>query len=225
MFLDSTTPKLDHTRVSYRSSSDQLRRSFSPKLLKKPQPFSKCGALLSKATCQSHDLRDSSGVSSIGSSIGVTHQPRVETKLSSSHWGQDSERDLSELAYQRNRSTTHSSSEATYSLSGTNGSDDTIVDPYLLVPNISITPEVRTVGDGQSSIWVAIEVSGQLFRPSITDDFRGTPGTNNFLVPVHHGGGGLSRYGYLYDMKVDILPTEHSSITDIIDDDTSRYEN
>ncbi|RYP11029.1 hypothetical protein DL765_007905 [Monosporascus sp. GIB2] len=107
-------------------------------------------------------------------------------------------------------------SSSTYSA---HSSDDGTHDPYLLVPNISITPEARTLNDVQSSMWVAIEISGQLSKPSAPDAVHGTQGLNNFM-PVHHGGGGLSRYGYLYDIKIDVLPTARSSVTDIIDDDT-----
>ncbi|RYP79063.1 hypothetical protein DL771_000041 [Monosporascus sp. 5C6A] len=107
-------------------------------------------------------------------------------------------------------------SSSTYSA---HSSDNGTHDPYLLVPEISITPETRTLKDVQSSMWVAIEISGQLSKPSVPDDVHSMQGLNNFM-PVHHGGGGLSRYGYLYDIKIDVLPTTHSSITDIIDDGT-----
>ncbi|RYP52401.1 hypothetical protein DL768_002432 [Monosporascus sp. mg162] len=98
-------------------------------------------------------------------------------------------------------------------------SNDGAHDPYLLVPNISITPEERTLKEVQSSMWVAIEISGQLSKPSVPDDAHGMQGLNNFM-PVHHGGGDLSRYGYLYDIKIDVLPTAHSSVTDVIDGGT-----
>ncbi|RYO81987.1 hypothetical protein DL766_007251 [Monosporascus sp. MC13-8B] len=113
----------------------------------------------------------------------------------------------------------YGSREASSSTYSAHSSDDGTHDPYLLVPNISITPETRTLNDMQSSMWVAIEISGQLSKPSAPDDVHGMQGLNNFM-PVHHGGGGLSRYGYLYDIKIDVLPTAHSSVTDIIDDDT-----
>lgn len=32
----------------------------------------------------------------------------------------------------------------------------------LLVPHISVTPEFRAVGDGRDSLWVAVEVTGQV---------------------------------------------------------------
>ena len=102
------------------------------------------------------------------------------------------------------------------------GSDDAVLDPYLLVPNISITPEARSLSDGDAKLWVAIEISGQLFRPSVSHDLCGAEGADSLFMPVHHGGVGISRYGYLYDLKIDVLPTDHSSVTDIIDDDISR---
>ena len=102
------------------------------------------------------------------------------------------------------------------------GSDAAVPDPYLLVPNISITPEVRSLGDGEARLWVAIEISGQLFRPSVSHDLCSVEGPDSLFMPVHHGGAGLSRYGYLYDLRVDVLPMGHSSIADIIDDDIPR---
>ncbi|RYP61211.1 hypothetical protein DL769_007805 [Monosporascus sp. CRB-8-3] len=122
-------------------------------------------------------------------------------------------------ASQLDRPAAYGSRQASSSTYSGHSSDDGTHDPYLLVPNISITPETRTLNDVQSSIWVAIEISGQLSKPSVPGDVHGMQGLNNFM-PVHHGGGGLSRYGYLYDIKIDVLPTAHSSVTDIIDDGT-----
>ncbi|RYP32364.1 hypothetical protein DL767_005229 [Monosporascus sp. MG133] len=111
----------------------------------------------------------------------------------------------------------YGSRQASSSTYSAHSSDDGTHDPYLLVPDISITPEARTLKDVQSSMWVAIEISGQLSKPSVPDDVHGMQDLNNFM-PVHHGGGGLSRYGYLYDIKIEVLPTAHSSVIDIIDD-------
>ncbi|MBE3044137.1 hypothetical protein IMZ48_16515 [Candidatus Bathyarchaeota archaeon] len=37
--------------------------------------------------------------------------------------------------------------------------------PYVLVPSVTITPEVEVVADGEATLWVAVEVGAQLGRP------------------------------------------------------------
>lgn len=37
--------------------------------------------------------------------------------------------------------------------------------PHVLVPRVSVTPEVEVVGDGETTLWVAVEVGAQLGRP------------------------------------------------------------
>ncbi|KAI0022684.1 hypothetical protein F4780DRAFT_162040 [Xylariomycetidae sp. FL0641] len=110
------------------------------------------------------------------------------------------------------------------SLASSTSTDGVEVDPYLLSPRISMTPERRTLGDGPSSVWVAIEVFGHLSRPSIEPVLDASPASDigNQSMSVHHGGAGLSRYGYLYEVRVDVSPTAQSSIIDLIDDHTMR---
>lgn len=223
-FLDPMTPKPGQSKIRRRWNSRQFRRPFAPKAPNTHRPSYNGGASSTKPTCQEYESRNSSDSSSLCSSIGSTHQQGIETRLSSYQWGQDSNEGLEGQAYQPNVSIARNSREANYPSSTACGPDDTVLDPYLLVPNVSITPEVRTVDGGQSSLWAAIEISGQLFRPYVSDDVYNTPGISSLFMPVHHSRDSLSRYGYLYDIKLDILPTGHSSIIDIIDDNTSRYE-
>lgn len=37
--------------------------------------------------------------------------------------------------------------------------------PHVLVPSVSVTPEVDAVGNGETTLWVAVEVGAQLGRP------------------------------------------------------------
>ncbi|RYP77743.1 hypothetical protein DL770_007027 [Monosporascus sp. CRB-9-2] len=217
-FWDSETPKPGHPILSHRSSSHQLRQAFSPKLLTRLRSFSNGKTLPPKATYRRGDLRNSSG-SSLSSSAGSACEHDVDISLAGRHWERSPNMGFSEPASQLNGPAAYGSRQASSSTYSAHSSDDGTHDPYLLVPNISITPEARTLKDLQSSMWVAIEISGQLFKPSAPDDVHGMQCLNNFM-PVHHGGGGLSRYGYLYDIKIDVLPTAHSSVTDIIEDGT-----
>ncbi|RYO95529.1 hypothetical protein DL764_007689 [Monosporascus ibericus] len=174
--------------------------------------------LPSKTAYRRCDLRNYTG-SSLSSFTGSACQQDVDTSLAGRHWERSPNTGLSELVSQLDGPAAYGSRQASSSTYSAHSSEDGTHDPYLLVPNISITPEARTLKDVQSSVWVAIEISGQLSKPSVPGDVHGMHGLNNFM-PVHHGGGGLSRYGYIYDIKIDVLPTAHSSVTDIIDDGT-----
>ena len=37
--------------------------------------------------------------------------------------------------------------------------------PYVLVPSVTVTPEVDVVGGGETTMWIAVEVGAQLGRP------------------------------------------------------------
>ncbi|KAL2120754.1 hypothetical protein VTJ04DRAFT_4781 [Mycothermus thermophilus] len=41
--------------------------------------------------------------------------------------------------------------------------------PFVLVPQITVTPEVETVGDGPATVWAAVQVSAHLRRPDDPD--------------------------------------------------------
>lgn len=204
-------------------SNHQFLQSFTPKPLNKFHSFSNDQPSLSHATCPEYELRNASDSSSSNSSIGIAHRGE-DLQLSNHHGEQSSGYGAALLGDQFDGSISGSSRQASYSCSSARHSDDAIMDSYLLVPHISITPEMCTAYSGQESMWVAIELSGQLSRPSVSDDVYGAPGSNNLFMPVHHSGAGLSRYGYLYDINIDILPTAHSSILEVIDYGTSRYE-
>lgn len=46
--------------------------------------------------------------------------------------------------------------------------------------------------------------------------------SNQCFLPVHHCEEGLSRYGYLYDIDVEMLPTSESVIIDVLNEPASR---
>ena len=47
--------------------------------------------------------------------------------------------------------------------------DTEMCTPHVLVPTIRITPEIDVIGDGETSIWVAVEVAASLRRPDGVD--------------------------------------------------------
>ncbi|KAK8080540.1 hypothetical protein PG997_008358 [Apiospora hydei] len=199
MTTDPTTPKHRTSMLSRRASSYQVLRS-TPKLLTKLRSFSNGRALSSKATCRRYDLRerDTSG-SSYGSPLAI----RV-----SSRSGPPESRSCS-------------STEASY-------------DPEPFLPlgydgfygeqvKINTRHPQRRVSLLRAS--AAIEVSGQLCRPYSVDYSRGFENAihdNQCFLPVHHCEEGLSRYGYLYDIDIQVLPTAESVIIDVLNEPTSR---
>ncbi|KAI1095862.1 hypothetical protein F5B19DRAFT_270747 [Rostrohypoxylon terebratum] len=212
---DHITPKPRKLPVCRRSSSMQVGRSLSPTILTKLRSLSTRRGSSSKTT-RRHDsraLRDSSDESIFKSS----GKPMTTTS-----WEQSSASGYSEL--------TSFEEFPTHRLCSGNTlvdiqTSDLAPDPYMLIPHISITPESKTLDDGLSKVWTAIEISGQLFHPrtsnSTYDPVYSTDDQVPFL-PAHHGDNGLSRYGYLYNVRVDILPAAEGSVVDLIGDTLIR---
>ena len=207
---------------SSRSHRD-LRRPSSPSFLRRLRSLSSRRASSARGRKSQHPSRAFSDLPSVNSaSLASPCREYLETRLPSYESERSSGSVIVGGVYKRDSSVALNSYQASHSSMTMYNSEDAVIDPYLLVPNISITPEVRTLGDGESKLWVAIEISGQLFRPSVSRDCYGTDGAGNLFMPVYHGDG-LARYGYLYDTKVEILPMGQSSVVDVIDDDKSRY--
>ncbi|KAI2629433.1 hypothetical protein GGS21DRAFT_224975 [Xylaria nigripes] len=88
-------------------------------------------------------------------------------------------------------------------------------DCHILVPRISITPEVQTSINGISAVWAAIEISVQLSRP-YTDITLDPHADDNLVLSSPLRAGSASRFGYIYDLAVDVLPAPRSTIIKII---------
>ncbi|KEZ41193.1 hypothetical protein SAPIO_CDS7276 [Scedosporium apiospermum] len=92
--------------------------------------------------------------------------------------------------------------------------------PHVLVPRVHVTPEVDVVSDKETSIWVAVEVAAQLCRsdggPPAVPPWNGWGGQLGFVRPV------LSpiSYGCLYNLVVDVLPTNGTTVLNIIQDES-----
>ncbi|KAL7796584.1 hypothetical protein V8C37DRAFT_351606 [Trichoderma ceciliae] len=78
---------------------------------------------------------------------------------------------------------------------------------FVLSPHISVISETAGVLAGQQHLWAAVEVCGRLFPAS------GRP--EHEMMPCPETDTSL-KFGYLYDLTIDILPTPQSSIVQTI---------
>ncbi|KAI2469402.1 hypothetical protein F4781DRAFT_431450 [Annulohypoxylon bovei var. microspora] len=215
--FDSTTPKPRKLPICRRSSSLQVGRPLSPTFLTKLRSLSTRRGPSSKAT---HHRRDSSVLSeSSDESVFKSSDECVAT----APWDQPSNSGNSEPPSFLEEFETHRHSSGNTLVDVQ--TPDLAPDPYMLIPHISITPELKTLDDGHSSIWTAVEISGQLFHPRVgnsTYDSVYSTAEQAPFFPAHHGNTELSRYGYLYDIRVDILPTAEGDVIDLIGDTVIR---
>ncbi|KAI1083502.1 hypothetical protein F5B20DRAFT_407936 [Whalleya microplaca] len=214
---DSVTPKASKLPASQRSSSLQIGQTSTPSFLTKLRSLPTDRTASSKTVCRRHSSQAPSE-SSEGSYLG----PLDENSTAMSWYQSDDSSPLDSYSgrdeFDSFYSPPGSSHPSSQELSGR------ILDPYLLVPRISITPEVSILGNGQSNFWTAIEISAQLFHPcdgKLVSGVTHTIGHPSFM-PVHYCEAGLSRYGFLYDIRVDVLPTAHSTVIDVIEDTAPR---
>ncbi|KAI1409665.1 hypothetical protein F5Y13DRAFT_203317 [Hypoxylon sp. FL1857] len=215
---DPVTPKPRKVHASRRSSSFHVGRPPSPTFLTKLRSLSSRRTSLSlkpaHRRCSSRIPSNASDDSTFKSSEGC------ETTDS---WDQSTKCGQSEEPPSFiNDFETHSFDNQPFL--DTQTPESSIPDPYMLIPHISITPESRSLTDGQSSIWAAIEISGQLSHPRVSDSSYSSahPSAAHPFLPTHHCDANLSGYGYLYDVRVDILPTAEGSVIDLIGDATIR---
>ncbi|KAI1481539.1 hypothetical protein F4774DRAFT_35329 [Daldinia eschscholtzii] len=209
---DPITPKPINAPVSRRSSSLQAERPTSPTFLSRLRSLSNRKTLSSKATYyqrNSQVLNSSSDESILKSSNEYT---------TAGSWDRSSNSDYSVPSTHPNEFEVNRFDDQSFT--STHELDNISPDSYILVPYISITPEAKSLEDGQSDIWAAIEISGRLFQPRVDDSTYDTDQAP--FMPVHHCDIGLSRYGYLYNIKVDISPAAEGSIIDLIGDTTIR---
>ncbi|KAI1752613.1 hypothetical protein F4782DRAFT_540271 [Xylaria castorea] len=90
-------------------------------------------------------------------------------------------------------------------------------DCHLLVPHISITPEVQTFNNSISTVWATIEISVRLSRP-YTDKILDANLEDSSLLSNPLRVGSVSRFGYLYNLQVDVFPTSQTAIIEVIVD-------
>ncbi|KAK1965131.1 hypothetical protein LY78DRAFT_108919 [Colletotrichum sublineola] len=94
-------------------------------------------------------------------------------------------------------------------------------DLRILVPKISVTPEVEAIDDNTTSIWAAIKVYGQICPPQ-----DGASGSDRFArvykqpadKDINRDAEDHWKYGCIHSMSVQIIPTGNNCILDIIQD-------
>ncbi|KAI0387695.1 hypothetical protein F5Y04DRAFT_9911 [Hypomontagnella monticulosa] len=208
---DPVIPKPSKAPVSRRSSSLQVRRPASPTFLSKLRSLSNRRASSSKTTSRRHVSR----ISSIASDESIFQSS--DENESATLWHRSSSPSYSEHSSRMNDFEPHRFGGNHFT--NIQGPADSVSDPYMLIPHISITPESRILNEGQPSIWAAIEISGRLFHPRASDstDDLTNPGLGEApFMPVNHCDTGLSRYGFLYNVNVEVLPTVGGSVFDLI---------
>lgn len=229
--LMDITPRAASRPFLRKSSSYHALRTQTPRFLTKLRSFSNGRVLSSKATCRRHDppSRESS-VSSCSSTPPYASRANPTEKDVESSFGSNSSdasydpEPFMPLGYDGFDG--HGHRQPSNHVSSVQESDGPILDPYLLVPHISITPEASKLDDGHTTVWAAIEVSSQLCRPYSANSSTGAvhaDHSNHYFLPVHHCEAGLARYGYLYDVRVDILPTAGTIIVDLLNHDAPRF--
>ncbi|KAI0528390.1 hypothetical protein GGR58DRAFT_334068 [Xylaria digitata] len=97
-------------------------------------------------------------------------------------------------------------------------------DCHLLTPRISITPEVQTSNNAIYTVWAAIEISAQLSRP-YTNSMLNSHSDDSFLLLNPSRAGSVSRFGSLYNLQVDVVPTQQTTVIEVIQDDQQRSLN
>ncbi|RSL63770.1 hypothetical protein CEP54_005008 [Fusarium duplospermum] len=89
----------------------------------------------------------------------------------------------------------------------------------VLAPHIAITPEVTALEPGCHILWAAIEVSGRLWPASESmiepGPCRKRSGCSKSFAGCGQQGDPFE-FGRIYDLKVQVLPTEKSSIVRVL---------
>ncbi|KAI0848312.1 hypothetical protein F5Y00DRAFT_89824 [Daldinia vernicosa] len=210
--IRKTSTRVEESVLGRRASSLQTGRPTSPTFLSRLRSLSTRKALSSKAAyyqCNPQACSNSPDESILKSSNGCA---------TTSSWDRSSSSDYSIPLTHPNESEINRFDSCSFT--SAQGPDGIIPDPYILVPHVSIIPESKSLEDRQSNIWAAIEISGRLFHPRASNSIYDADQVP--FIPVHHYDISLSRYGYLYNIRIDILPAAEGSVVDVIGDTTIR---
>ncbi|KAI1115344.1 hypothetical protein F5Y14DRAFT_133861 [Nemania sp. NC0429] len=181
------TPKADFILQTQRKLKSRAPRRW----------FSRQRTSSSGTTCRRYDLRDCS-TSSYESSIG-----------------QASSMDCPEEPSTLQPSGSQSSTQMDTSFSSMPTSAGCSDDHHLLVPHISVNAEVQSFNKAVSTVWVTIEISAQLSRPFMNDGLAPHP-DNSLLLSNPLRVGSVSRFGYLYNLQVDVLPVPQTTVIEVV---------
>lgn len=173
----------------------QTQRKLKPKAPRRW--FSRQRTESSGTTCRRYDLRSCS-TSSYGSSIGQASSVECPDEPSTLE-----------------PSGSQSSTQMDTSFSSMPTLAENSDDYHLLVPQISVTSEVQSFNKVMSTLWVTIELSAQLSRPYMNEVLDSHP-NNSFLLSNPLRAGSVSRFGYLYNLQVDVLPVPQIAVIEVI---------
>ncbi|KAL2200536.1 hypothetical protein P885DRAFT_57408 [Corynascus similis CBS 632.67] len=81
----------------------------------------------------------------------------------------------------------------------------------VLVPQIVVTPESGIADEGTVTIWVAVQLSARVSGAVVPK-----PGLD--VVKNERSSSDALRYGFLYDVSVELLPAGESTIVEVLDD-------
>ncbi|KAH6631811.1 hypothetical protein F5144DRAFT_232687 [Chaetomium tenue] len=84
-------------------------------------------------------------------------------------------------------------------------------DACILTPNIVVTPEYGTVDEGTVTVWVAVQLSTRICRALTLDQ-------GHERVTDYQFSPDALRYGFLYNVSTELLPTGKSTIVEVLDD-------
>ncbi|KAI0100599.1 hypothetical protein GGR51DRAFT_563933 [Nemania sp. FL0031] len=192
-----------NTESTWKTGNLTSREEYPPPAQRKPRPqvplrwFSRQRTSSSGTTCRRYNTRNSSTCSDgpsfeQSSSLGIPDEPST-----------------------LDCSGSQSSTQTYTSFSGVSAPGGYNDDCHLLVPRISITPEVQSFDGAVFTIWAAIEISIQLSRPH-TDSLPHSHPDNSFLLSNPLRVGSVSRFGYLYNLQVDVFGVPKTAIIEVI---------
>ncbi|KAI8633322.1 hypothetical protein F5Y19DRAFT_462383 [Xylariaceae sp. FL1651] len=200
---DSVTPKAGKIPPARRSSKSRIRHTSSPRSLSGLRWFSNRKTSSLNTARRQYDLQNYS-TSSDSSSIVRSADTGLFKQLPFLD------------AFDSRTPSLADTSSSSLSISDRYSSDN-----HLLVPRLSVTSEVQTFSEGISTVWATIELSAHLSIPWI-DNAPHSRADDRLLQSNPLRVGSVSRFGYLYNLQIKVLPASESTITDVIHYDGKR---
>jgi hypothetical protein len=163
----NATPRATGHKTHEKSSSYGLLRSQTPKLLSRLRSFSKDRVSSSRATCRRYST--DSSVSSTGSvpshQSGRFHssQERASNFGSSSSEGSYDPDPVMPLCFDGHGLGMQDQRRGNIPKSYLHEPTEPFIEPSLLIPQVRVVPEMTTIQSSGTTVWVAIEVFGQIY--------------------------------------------------------------
>ncbi|KAK3943891.1 hypothetical protein QBC46DRAFT_351178 [Diplogelasinospora grovesii] len=84
-------------------------------------------------------------------------------------------------------------------------------DPSVLAPRIVVTPEIKALDEDTATLWAAIQLSTTIFQPEVP---------NYKVLDSGSARSDVFKYGCLYDVSVEVLPTSNTAIVEVLEDES-----